>query len=284
MRPVLRALVVTVLLGAAQLHAEDFFSKGVANGPARGSLVAPGTTLGGYPFYQGSQGWRFASSEVESTNNFGVSYGTVNLLDPEGGAFFAQMVVTANLNQSVDEFYLSSDDCAGSHLVRVVRLSPLGDGTTGDCMTINPYVATVGNKQITTLDVRITSSRNASRYYATRVVLDPAVLGLGGTQPVDWSRGELARHPVRSAFLDRLSAWGAEMQVAVQAAIGYDKPKDAFKKVTSLRDLRVRVEEAATTPENTVAKRLASLQALLDAGAISRDEYEQRRQALLTAL
>ncbi len=238
---------ISLVFTLTSVFAEELFDNRAAKPLSRGTTVASDSTIGGYPIYQGDNQWRFFSSKVDGPNNFGVSYGTLNLLNPDNGNFFVQMSVQANLDQSGRGFFLPSDPCAGEHLVRVNQIRGLGsEGTSGDCLTIDPFIATVNGRQITTLDVRVTNSQSSSRFYGLRILLNPVVLGVAESVVSDWSKEELLRNPDRSKFLGKVTEFGKQLQAAVGLAIGFSKPKDAFKNVPSFRALGTDLSKATT--------------------------------------
>lgn len=279
------------------LHAEDLFDKNAPKPVTRGSAVASDSTIGGYPIYQGDNQWRFFASRVQGPTNMGVSYGILDLLNPDNGNFFVQMSVMVNLDQSTTSFYVTANPCGGEHLVKVDNVRIMGaEGSADNCLTVDPFVGTIGGRSITTLDVRVTNAQSSSRYYAIRVLLNPTVLGFGETLATDWRKDEIARSPDKTQFVGKVADWGRQLQIAVAKAIGFNKPKDAFKNVPSFRELRVGTgssttynppgQPQATMPAPTgksVVQRLAELKALLDSNLISQSEYEEKRKAILNS-
>lgn len=240
-RRLVQALTAIALVAAwPALQAEEYFDNQRAKPFTAGAAVGADATVGGYAIYPGDRDWRFYASEVDGPNRFGVAYGTLTLTSPDQDDFFAQMWVTTNLGQSPAGFYLTGEPCKGEHLVSINHMRMLGnEGTSGNCLTIDPLVVTIGGRSLTVLDVRVTNAESGSRYYALRLVLDPAVLGLGDTAAADWSKAAVAGHAQRSRFLASLTDWGKQLQAGVAEAIGYNKPKDAFRNVPSFRSLQV---------------------------------------------
>lgn len=253
------------------------------------------STIGGYAIYQGDSKWRVISNKAGNPNNFGVSYGTVRLLQYEGGVYAAEMATTVNLNQSARGFYLTTNFCAGEHLVKVELISFQGnEGTTENCLTVDPYVATVSNRQITTLSIKVTNTQSAARLYQIHMLINPAVLGFPGTAASDWTIEEMAKNPERKQFIDRVTLLGKQLQGATKEAIAFSKPKDAFKAVPSWKALGGGIDVAApgnqrplqTLPPvgKSVAQRLSELKDLLDRGLLSTTEYESKRKAIVDGL
>lgn len=212
--------------------ADDFFAGRMPRAIKEDSLVAPGTTIGGYPLFHADGNWRLQSSSVAGPNNMNVFYGTVHLYRQMEGKFFADMQVTVNLNDSGEDFSLRKDICLGEHLVTV-------EASTGDdCMTIDPVVLRVGSRQVTAVLINIRNSRFGRRFYHMRLRIDPASLGVR-VLPRSPSDKAYSEDPALRSFIERLTAWARQLQRATGNAIGYEKPADAYTAVPSWWDLKL---------------------------------------------
>lgn len=287
------ALILTgVLCGfgatSQSAFAEDWFDGIKPREVAADTPYPANSTIGGYAVYQGDGHWRVLSNKVGKPNSFGVSYGTLALLRYDEDTFAAEMATTVNLNQSAQDFFLTTSFCAGPHLVKVELISILGNQGTGEnCLTIDPYVGTVGNKRITTLATVITNTQSAARFYQIEILLNPAVLGFPDTVASDWTTSALAANPERKQLLDRMTAWAKHLQGAVKDAIAFRKPADAFNAVPSWRALAKStsapkaIQSAGGGPsvapshaaDQSVVQRLAGLQDHRDQGLITFTEY-----------
>ncbi len=237
-----RLLAVALLaLGAAatQARADDLFDGIKPRAFSEGAALSPDATIGGYPIYQGDGNWRIFNVSKVATNRFGVSYGSVRLTQSRSGVYFAELVTTANLNRSGMEFYLTGDNCSGSHLVKINKPMPgRGDSAWDNCLTIDPFVVEVQRKSITTLRSRVTQSREGNRYYQLDLVVNPAALGFGASLPSDWSANAVAADPAKKLFLEKLTTWASQLQNAADDATAWSRPKDAFKQVISMHSMR----------------------------------------------
>lgn len=256
-----RFLGLLALLAAPHLHAADFFDDQQAVVPMeRLTAVAPGTTLGGYAIYPNGNQWHFLSSRVDesSERRYGrIVYGSVSLLRYEGNDFLAQMDATVILTPSVRPIYWTDDPCSGEHLLRVTYAVNTGNETTFDnCLTVDPYVATIGKKSLTTLATKITNRQSGTRYYVLNIHLNPAALGQGDTVAADWTRDALAQNPARAMFFSRVTDWAKKLQAGVNQAIAFSKPQDAFKDVPPLRSLKMDPASlaAVAAPTSTLAE------------------------------
>ena len=221
-----------VLVASQPAQAEDLFIKDVARDIKKGEWLPPGTTIGGYAFFEGDNNWRLVSNTVTPANQAGVVYGSAHVYRPLGQDYFAEMVVTVNLTQSARGFYMTSDPCAGEHLVKVNKVAAsVGEGTWDNCMTIDPLVITVQGKQITTLSINVKNVQSQSRYYHMQLLLNPATFGVGETIPVNARDTALAAYPQLKRFLERLTPWAKKLQDATAVAIKFEKPGNAFAAV-----------------------------------------------------
>lgn len=238
----LRVLAVLLLacMAALPAWAADMYDGVTPRAFTRGEPLAAGSTIGGYPIYQESQQWRVLNVLKPITNSMGVAYGTVILSQQVDQQFFAEMVVSANLNQVGGDFYLTSDSCGGQFLFKVNKATVgRGDAAWDNCLTIGTHVAEIARKRLTLLDVRVTNSLGGGRYYRVNVLIDPARMGFADTLESDWTTSALASDPARKLFADQLLAWATQLQSAVESAVQWRKPADAFGKVVSLRSLMV---------------------------------------------
>ncbi len=253
----LTAALVAVSIGvsSAPALADDLFDGTTMRAFSAGSSLALGTTIGGYPIFQGDNHWHIASVKKIGPNNVGVTYGRVHVVQYDGSDYLAEMLTAVNVNQSGQFFYMSSNNCGGEHLVKVDGASAgRGDSAWDNCLTIDPYVATIGKSQITTLHFHITNSQEGARYYETNLLISVAALGLAGTTAADWSTEAVAASPERKKLIDNATAWGKQLQDATRAAIAWRKPQDAFKNVASWRSLAVKPTEPTKSDKPDIKK------------------------------
>jgi hypothetical protein len=227
------SLVCLQFSGPAAL-AEDLFIGDVARDIKPGSELRPQDTIGGYPIFQGDSRWRLVSASASGPSQYGLVYGTAHVVQYERNSYLAEMIVTVNLNRSAHSIYISNDPCGGEHLVKHSTVAMLGgEGTRGNCMTIDPVVVTIGNKQIQTIAIAITNTQSSSRYYRMKILLNPILLGLGSRIPEKSTDSAFAARPEMKKFIDAVTAWARQLQAATERAIGFDKPADAFLDVPS---------------------------------------------------
>lgn len=225
--------IAPMLLFAASLfsqaHAADLFGVAADTGLKPKELAPPGLVLGGYPMYQGGMQWRLLSKR-EDANNLRLKLGHAEFISSHDNAFFAQMSVMVNLSQA-NAFFLG-EPCARPRLVRVNK----GGGRYDNCLWIDPYVSSSAS-DLGLLRLAIRNSQMGSRIYELDLLVNVAPLGFAGTTAQDWTAEAVAADGSKKQLLDKLSAWGQQLQDGVNKAIGYDKPQDAFSAVPPLTDL-----------------------------------------------
>jgi hypothetical protein len=88
-------LAALLVLMPALASAADFFPSGKVRNFHQFDELEQGVTSGGYPIFQGGRIWRVASGQT-ATNNIGIHSGTVQMISPIGGDYFAEMALTTS--------------------------------------------------------------------------------------------------------------------------------------------------------------------------------------------
>lgn len=242
-----RCAVVASLFLVHCAQAADFFDGTTAKNVSRLSFVGQDITASGYPIYPGDGDWRFVSSTVTGPNPRGGYFGSVHLIHPHAGKYFAEMTLEVNLNLIPNVYYLM-DACAGEALLKRSRPRVLGnEGSTSDCLKIEPVVLTISGREITVLLATV-SQQNGSRVYELRMALNVETFGFPATVLADWRQDEITRRPDRAKFIEIVGEWAKQLQDASVKAIAYSKPRDAFATVPTLRQLREAVAGTTALP------------------------------------
>lgn len=235
-------LSLGLLMGlAAQLgHAADLFPKGVSRPFQKQDVLEDDATMGGYAIYQGGRSWKILEIGDQS-NNMDIKIGSAQLLSPIGNSFFAEMHLTTSLSGSEQNGYFSADVCspAKEHLVVVKKAS----GTMDNCLTIDPFWARIGGRDLATLVIHIRNSQSNWRLYDSRIYLNLAYLGAPRGTASDWSADAVAKDLEKKQVVDKVANWAKQLQDAINKAIAYSKPQDAFVSVPPISSLLV-VNEA----------------------------------------
>jgi hypothetical protein len=227
------ALTVALALIAGAANAGDFFQDGKPREIPFNTPLTESDTAGGYTLYPGEGKWLLEKAGTASTSGPGsIVLGTVTARQDEAGVLFARLYTVVNLNQGEGSSW-SGSPCGPGHLVTKNK----GQGRYDNCMTIDPYATTVGDKVVATLAIRITNTAGSGRYYTTNVYLNPALLGFRDTGVGDWSEEVIKSQPNKAAFIARLTTWAEKLQDASIKAFAFSKPQDTYKDVPSWRTL-----------------------------------------------
>ncbi len=190
----------------------------------QGDLVALGTTIGGYPFYDGGESWTFSEGRVRESIASGdgsvpVVFGDTTLKLSVANMTVARQTITVNLGNSkikgrVDE------SCQKNALI----VRNLGDQFLDRCMSIT---AGDDNGHLY-LGVHIVNSADSGRVYVSDFAILPEVLGAHNTKLADWQRPSSKWEPKIKVVMKRLNEWAESVQDATIKAINQEKPLDAF--------------------------------------------------------
>jgi len=222
-------------------HAADLFPKGTSRSFQRLDTLEDGATIGGYAIYQGGRAWKTLDVQ-DRANNMNIRIGTAQFVSPVENNFFAEMHVVASLTGAEETGYFSTDVCspAKEHLFVSKKMNGLMD----NCLTIDPYGANIGGRDIAILIVNIRNSQSSWRLYDTTLLLNLAYLGYPNTTAADWSVAAVSKDANKGKLVEKVGSWAKQLQDGVNTAIGYRKPQDAFASVPPISSLMV-LDEAA---------------------------------------
>jgi hypothetical protein len=190
-----------------------------------GDLISADDTIGGYAFYKGGGGWRFAAdSNVYSTGFNSIPMGGVLLVQPYKGALLAIQGISANLRQVGEVRGWRGAPCSPDHQFP----RDLGRGRDDNCLTVDAEKTQAGASDPVSLHVAITNSAGAGRFYKVELLVNPAVLGVPSASPADWSAAGIKNDATREKFFAALTNWAKTLQDASTRAFDYSKPQDAF--------------------------------------------------------
>ncbi|MDR7305748.1 hypothetical protein [Rhodoferax saidenbachensis] len=229
-------------------QAADLFPKGVSRSFQRLDTLEDDATIGGYAMYQGGRTWKTLAIQ-DQTNNMNIRIGTAQFVSPVGNNFFAEMRVVASLSGAEEYGYFSADVCspAKAHLF----VSKKAGGTMDNCLTIDPYAANIGGRDLVTLVVNVRNSQSNWRLYDTTIYLNLAYLGYTNTTISDWSATAVANDAGKGKLIEKVGSWAKQLQDGVNTAIAYRKPQDAFASVPPLSSLMVWDETALKAPSQS---------------------------------
>lgn len=286
---ILKILAIIAIFSAESAFSDDFFDDNFSRDYKAIAYLTENSTIGGYPIYKGGRTWKVLSGK-SSLNNENWRLGSVSFLSPINQKYFAEMHLTANLNENNGHY--SADICNGVHLVKFNK----GGGLYDNCLIIDPYLATVRGKNITTLQIRVRNSQLSARLYDLNLLLNVEYLGFPDTGVYDWTDDSISRDSRKKKLIEKLIDWATRLQDGVSKAIDYKKPKDAFDNVPLLSELlnttadnsiilESKVEEPVLTLPafipKTIEQRLSELKSLLDKKLINQNQYEVRSTEII---
>ncbi len=289
--------LITISLIAAALiwqpaFSEDLFDDNSSHDFKSVSFLSNDSTIGGYPIYQGGRTWKVRSGK-STLNNVNWRLAHVNLTSSINDDYFAEMYLMVNIDERRGSY--TANPCSGSHLVAVNK----GGGVNDNCLTIDPYSATVGGKSITTLQIKIRNSQTSARLYDFNLLLNVTHLGFPDTSTYDWAEDSIKRDSSKTKLIEKIISWAKRLQDGVDKAIDYKKPKNAFDGVPPINDLLAVASEASTvtvpkyetpvatptptpTPTSkTIEQRLSELKSLLDKGFITKYQYDNKSTEII---
>ncbi len=237
----MKAVTFSFVLGlfALTANADDLFVDGKPAHYVQYAHLAPSSSVGGYPIYQGDGDWRVIDVVPSQTHAISgdaesIKMGIAGFLQPAlQGGDLASMWVRVNLTTTGVNQYMTGSPCGGAHMVAVNHIT----GRDDNCMTIDVATPSAAGKGVSHFWIRITQNRSAGRSYHMDLRLNAGALGFANTVPADWSADALGAEPSRKVFADHLQQWAVLLQNGANRALEFGKPMDAFSKVPPLSSL-----------------------------------------------
>ncbi len=221
-------------VGAQMGMADDLFPGGKPAGLASFAEVKSLTTMGGYPLFTGGRSWYLLAHKV-NTNNMDVPIASAQMVSPMDNDYFAEMVVTTSLGGGSEDGYFSADLCnpGTPHLFMLNK----GTGRNDNCLLIDPLTAKIGEVDTPLLFIKVRNSQSNWRLYDLSVYLSLKKMGFPNPSVSDWSAAAVAADPQKQQTIAKVVAWGRQLQDAVNTAIGFSKPQNAFDNVPAVYTL-----------------------------------------------
>jgi hypothetical protein len=117
------------------------------------------------------------------------------MISPIGGDYFAEIALMVNL-QSRNSWF-TSDVCSTPHLFKLNN----GGGKFDNCITIDPYVAKIASKEITTILINVRNSQEGARIYDLHLLLNLDFLGFPKTVASDWNEQTVEQDYKKNSLL-----------------------------------------------------------------------------------
>jgi len=232
----LKNILTAIVVSSVYTHsfATDLFPEGNLREIKAGDFVQPTDTAGGYPIFQNDGNWKFLNGKAYTSSGAAdsVKMGTVQLDYYASGYLLARQNISVNTGGGGNSSW-SGSPCSPGHLV----IRDKGRGKQDNCMTIDAQSVTAGTTSTTFLNIVLTNSGSAGRYYRIILGINADLLGVRGTGTGDWTEEELKSKPYKKEAIDRLTAWAEPIQDGSIRAFDFSKPQDVYTKIPSFMTL-----------------------------------------------
>lgn len=231
-------IFVVLAMVTSSVSAGDLFNDGKPMEFVKGAAVEPATTIGGYAMLHDVGTWHLLdlggtmSATQGDAQSIKRGYATMLQVDTSG-AVVGSLSMAVNLTTTGQNQFTLGTPCGGTHIVTLKK----GAGVYDNCMTIDADSFQSQSGPATFFSIKVTQTRSGGRIYVIDLRLVADVLGFSGTRVSDWSEDALGDTKDRAALIQRMKAWGEQLQDATGRAIDFSKPADAFAAVPSYRTL-----------------------------------------------
>lgn len=232
---------VALAIVATSSNSADLFKDDKPVDFVKDSILAPGTTVAGYPIFKGDGEWRlqnvtsFTANTTGSTMTSGSGLGWISLNQKESnGEWFANLLLLVSTLPAGGDVYSTGTPCGGSHMVTVNK----GGGRDDNCLTIDAANFQSGSRFVTYFNVAVTQTRSGGRRYIMTLQLNAELLGFRETAPADWNNADLLQlSPSRTAFALKIKDWASLLQNGSEHILDFSKPQNGFDGIPSYRTL-----------------------------------------------
>lgn len=235
MKSLIQCAIVLLAMGVNAAGAQDLFpDRKPRKIESSAELLAPGTTMGGYPLYMGGRSWYLLKSKVD-INNLDIPIASAHLISPVEQAYFAEMYMVASIGGASQEGYFSADLCnpGKPHLFMLNK----GVGRNDNCLLIDPLAGKISGVDTTLFLINVRNSQSSWRLYDLSMFLSLNKMGFPGTTAADWTEAAVALDPKKKQFVAKVAAWARQLQDSVNTAIAFSKPQNAFDTVPDIQTL-----------------------------------------------
>lgn len=204
--------------------------------------LEPESTIGGRPIFSGGRNWLIAQLEA-APNNMGTKIAGVSLVSPHRGDYFLEMSTVASISSSQEAGYFAADLCSPS-VKAIIKVSK-PSGRNDNCLLVAHDIANLGNRTIPGLMITVRNSKSNWRLYQVRLFANLEVLGFPNATAEDWSATAIEGDPGKKQLIDNLKPWAESLQAAVDKAIDYSKPANAFASLAPIDSILPAVQMPA---------------------------------------
>lgn len=233
--------------------AAELFPNGKPQTMSIGDRIEPGSTIGGYPIWNGENKWRYFESAKLDTTGVVVGFGRATVFQTENNQFVATMVVSGNLAQALSNDW-TDEPCKRDDFLFKASLG--GQFSNINCVSINHIVGYPGDVKgkdaeafaffkeqgidVPPSIVRVTFTRysNNMRRYQVTLNINPEIVGFQrDTGNVwgqsTWHKSQAMNNPEKKKFINDLSVWATSFAKQMDAA--FSKEPNAFSSIPSWR-------------------------------------------------
>ncbi len=230
-----KLIAAVFLMWVTQSQSSELFPNGVLRNIAFREVIEEDVTIGGYPILIGGEKWQFEKGIAStSTGKSSIKMGSVTLVHFEGNQLFAKQFIIATTESGTNSYW-TGEPCSPNHLV--IRQG-IKRNREDHCLTIDPLSTTVGNKQITLLNILITQSGSQGRYYQVAFGLNLALLGFLDSSVAEWNDTSIKADKRKAKLLEKVTLWAESYFALSNELMNYTKPSpNLFEKVLPYRDL-----------------------------------------------
>jgi hypothetical protein len=265
-----KILILSAVFLSQFAYCGDLFPDGKPPTMAIGDKIDEGSTIGGYPIWNGENKWRYLASAKWDTSGATASLGQITAFQTENKQLVAVMVAEGNLTQAQSSGW-TDEPCKRDDYLFKASLG--GKFSNVNCVTINHitgYPGNVGGKDAEAFSffkthevetpptvIRMTFTRYTSnmRRYVVKLTINPEIMGfkrepgtVWGQNP--WHKSQALLDPEKKKFVEDLGVWAGAFAGQMDAA--FEKKPDAFKSISSWRQdmragVKAEVQKAAVT-------------------------------------
>lgn len=259
-----RFFTLAFLVATQVVFSAELFPDGKPLSMTIGDRIEPGSTVGGYPIWNGEGKWRYLESAKWDTTGVVVGLGRATVFQTENKQFVATMSVIGNLALAPSRDWTDEPCKRDDYLFKSLSGGPFRNI---NCVSINHIVGYPGN--VTGKDaeafaffkeqgidvpptvIRVTFTRytDSMRRYEVRLSINPEIVGFQrDTGTVwgqnSWHKTQAMNNPDKKKFIDELSAWASAF--AKQMDPAFDKEPNAFASIPTWRkgvDVTLKLDE-----------------------------------------
>jgi len=250
----MKRLIAFTVLSISQLaFSGEMFPDGKPLTMAIGDRIEAGSTIAGYPIWNGENKWRYMESARWDSTGVVVGLGRVTAFQTENKQFVHVISVAGNLASATARDWTDEPCKRDDYLFKASLGGPFSNV---NCVSINHLTGYPGNVTgkdaeafaffkgqgidipPTVIRVTFTRYKDNMRRYEVRLTINPEIVGfkretetVWGQNP--WHKTQAFNNPDKKKFIEELSAWSTAFAKQMDSA--FDKDPNAFNSIQSWR-------------------------------------------------